>query len=1018
MQVGGGGGSQTSGGDGGLGGGGAGTSNGRAGTAGTANTGGGGGGGWLYSGGSGGAGGSGIVIIRYLTDVTPPFITLNSPENNLNTSSTNIDFNFTATDETSTILNCSLHIDNVYKNNNGTTLNNTATFLNASGLAGGSHNWTINCSDASRNSNVSTRTFTVDISPPNITSIAYSPNSTDDVDPGTSVTFNATVSDAWIGVDTVILQYHNGTGWTNSTMTNNTNTNYNTTITTLSAESNYTFNIWANDSLGNSNHSVNQTFVSAWDCTWSATSALGQAAGFDENKWAGNLTINNTGDSEYSNGCAPSFHLTHSLSRGRIYFNNWPNNQFLTYYDTPTISAKTSSIVWINASFQDEVLEESVTITTADLGSITETSSATTSLTLVSTTGGPYLFQTITSNPTTLDLKVQNFSLSSYIRNLVGDDTVNNTAYNVSFNWTLPSNFLVKDGNASLLYGNLSDNLLNYNNLNITFNATNLPSLSPGTVSINLYAQGFNSSGTVITHAGNITLLTKQINITLSCYLPSDGVYVTACGELDGDYVEPTIAAAGAAGGGGGGGGGGGTIKTESVKTNAGFQLVRGKENEVEVAFENQDKNESITDIEFSTEGDIAKYIEIFPKTFSILAPGQEVTVTLKITSPTYIELGRQELTITMKGKKGDKDYINKKTVVLEIHELSGEEAENLLKESEQLIKQYNEQRYCGEILCSPSLLPEIQDLQNLLEKSKESIEEFGYETVRDNYEIIEKTVTNALKAKEIIEELTALILVSNEKGIDTSGSERILKLVILSLERGDFEQAYLRAKEAQQTYALEVKGELASIGYYLSHNKKEISLSSVFLLLFSFVTYKVSKLQSLKRKIKNLREEENILAELMKVVQNETFKEGRMSMDEYREAMDQYEDRLSKTIEKLIELETKRAYALKFTSKQKKLKIERERVIELVKGLQKSYLQEGTMETRSYELRLKSYNKRLSEIDQMFATLEAKSAMKDGAGLFGEGDEVKVEVKDRGSGLIKRRNKLKKKKKGGRNGK
>ncbi|MBU1124390.1 LamG domain-containing protein, partial [Patescibacteria group bacterium] len=525
-----------------------------------------------------------------LLDTTAPEITLANLSDGYNTSSQDLTFNFTAVENYPQDMNCSLYIDSSFIMGNTTVQNNTLTNLNASSIAEGTHLWNVTCLDGAGNQNWSaTRTFTVDLSAPSITSIVYSPNASGEVDPSTNLVFNATVSDDVVSVSEVILQYYNGTGWANSTMTNNSATNYNATITSISTETNYTFNIWANDTFGNSNSSANQTFDSIWDCTWSATSDLGQVAGFDENKWAGNITINNTGDATYaSSNCSLDFRLTHDLSEGRIYYDG-------SYYkpsSTYTLVAKSNTTIEINATFQDEVIEESAIITINEISSRSSTSSRNTTATLVSTTGGPYLFQTITSNPSLLDLTFQNFSLNAYVRNLVGDDTVNNTAYNVSFNWSLPNNFLVKDGNSSLSYGNISDNTLIYNNINVSFNSTNLPNLSPGTISINLYAQGFNSSGTVITHAGNITLLTKQINISLSCYSTSDGVYVTACGSLDPDQPEESTAATGAAGG-GGGGGGGGTSKTESVKTNAGFQLVRGKENEVEVAFENSDKNES-----------------------------------------------------------------------------------------------------------------------------------------------------------------------------------------------------------------------------------------------------------------------------------------------------------------------------------------------------------------------------------------------------------------------------------------
>ncbi|MDO8460449.1 MAG: hypothetical protein Q7S74_05035, partial [Nanoarchaeota archaeon] len=96
-----------------------------------------------------------------------------------------------------------------------------------------------------------------------------------------------------------------------------------------------------------------------------------------------------------------------------------------------------------------------------------------------------------------------------------------------------------------------------------------------------------------------------------------------------------------------------------------------------------------------------------------------------------------------------------------------------------------------------------------------------------------------------------------------------------------------------------------------------------------------------------------------------------------------QYEKKLSLVVEELIDLETQRLYVLKFTSESKRLKLERQRVTELIRELQRDYLQRGKLETKSYQLKLESYTRRLGEIDQRLATLEAKAALKNlGQGL------------------------------------
>ena len=63
-------------------------------------------------------------------DTNSPNITLNSPVNNYNTTSSNLCFSFTAIDETSTVINCSLYIDSILIDTNNSVNNGTNTIIN------------------------------------------------------------------------------------------------------------------------------------------------------------------------------------------------------------------------------------------------------------------------------------------------------------------------------------------------------------------------------------------------------------------------------------------------------------------------------------------------------------------------------------------------------------------------------------------------------------------------------------------------------------------------------------------------------------------------------------------------------------------------------------------------------------------------------------------------------------------------------------------------------------------------
>jgi hypothetical protein len=840
------------------------------------------------------------------------------------------------------------------------------TYTQTGLVVGQSYTYNVSISDFAGNTN-STETRTINgNTAPTFISVLYTPNSTDDLDPSTNISVVVNISDSDDNFDSAILQWKNSTGGygeNNITMANITEkssyTILNATLPLPSYESNITFRILANDTAGDSAYSDNYTLESFWDCTWTATSDLGAVSGWNENKFIGNITINNTGDSEHSTGCSLDFRLTYDLTEGRIYYGGEYIKNLIAI---ESLSAKSNQTIQINATFLSEVKQENVIITLDELRERSSTRYRNTTATIISNQAGPYLYQTITSNPNLVYLTNSNFSLNAYLRNLMGSSTVNenDTAYNVSFYWTLPSGITNTSGNLSTNFTNITDNELHYNNIEAGF--SNLASMTSGAKTFYLYSYGYNLSGDLIQDANGNLNLSNSVEISFLCYPVSDGVCVTSCGYTqDPDCTAPTTSPDSS---GGGGGGGGGTV-AETIRTSADFQLIRGEQNEVKIVFENKDKNQSLKDLTFSVSGKIAKYTDLSPKQISSLEPGQKITVTLTITSPTYIELGKQELVITMKGKKGTSDFIDSKKVTLEIHELSIERAEEMLNESRQLINKLNNANLSYDYL------------NQLLNESETALGTFNLEVIRDNYKKIQEQVKYALDSMEIIKELESLIKAAEKKGIDVSESKRLVKLAKLSVERREFEQAYSRVKNSQLTYALEVKGEFGKLSYYVKEYPGEISLATLFLIIFSFGTYKIDKLRRVKKKIKELKDEEKILNELIRVVQKECFKDKKMSMGEYETAMKEYNKKLSRVIEELIEMETKRVHMLRFTSKNKLLKIEKERIIEMIKELQGDYMKKRKLETRTFELKMESFNKRIGEIEENLATLEAKRAVR-----------------------------------------
>ncbi|MDD5340161.1 MAG: right-handed parallel beta-helix repeat-containing protein [Candidatus ainarchaeum sp.] len=98
--------------------------------------------------------------ILVLGDTTAPAVTLNSPANGSSFSPATMTFRFTAVDDTSAILNCSVFLDGASNQTNSSVLNGTPTSFVITGIALGGHNWSVACTDDANNTGTGgTRTF-------------------------------------------------------------------------------------------------------------------------------------------------------------------------------------------------------------------------------------------------------------------------------------------------------------------------------------------------------------------------------------------------------------------------------------------------------------------------------------------------------------------------------------------------------------------------------------------------------------------------------------------------------------------------------------------------------------------------------------------------------------------------------------------------------------------------------------------------------------------------------------------
>ncbi|MBI5046237.1 hypothetical protein HZC07_00710, partial [Candidatus Micrarchaeota archaeon] len=163
-------------------------------------------------------------VKTFTVDTTAPATTLNAPEPDLNTSSGNIEFNFTSLDNVSTTLSCDLFIDDILNTTNSSVSNATLTSFDVSGIPEGQHNWTVGCNDSVgnlANATNSPRNFTIDLTSP-VVSLISPANATSTTNTSLNFTFN--VTDDLSPILNCSLYINDTLNQTNESVLNDTNT--------------------------------------------------------------------------------------------------------------------------------------------------------------------------------------------------------------------------------------------------------------------------------------------------------------------------------------------------------------------------------------------------------------------------------------------------------------------------------------------------------------------------------------------------------------------------------------------------------------------------------------------------------------------------------------------------------------------------------------------------------------------------------------------------------------------------
>ncbi len=800
------------------------------------------------------------------------------------------------------------------------------TFTN---VADGIYTWNCLAYDNGYSSSWNDTNFTlyVDTSPPALNTLTFSPNSTNELDPEVTVNFTVNVTDL-VNISFVILQWKETGEWINDTMDYNNSTGLyeNASITFDQTGGIYYYRIWSNDTLGHLNYSITKNVTAEWDYTWTRNpSDFGTVYGLVgcSNCYVGMLIINNSGDDTLS------FTMT----------DDWPLSIYYNVSNPFSLGPKNMSYINVTSEFSNEESEYDITINiTASHGSETPSPvSQTVTTTLNSYSGGPYFDSddVVFSYPTSV-YQGMGYNLSVKLKNIG-----NESATGVWINWTLPTGWTNTSGNLTKyindLNGTAEGGNIAWNNITVYIT----PSSATSGVQ-NVYVNANSSE--------NLTA-DSSVAIYVLCN-DGDGVCGAGCSYVtDDDCSQPS--------------GTTGSISVYPVsEKNYDIELVipsrldvsRGEIKKTEIGIRNPLKNTELNNVYLSFSGYPQTLITVTPAYLTGIGYSETKYFQAEIKAPVYTVYEEYDLNITAKGEFTDAgETVNaekKAKILLVTHKSVGNETLGYFEKAEEALEKMNNSGF------------ETSQISKILGEIEKAADEGNYDRVKELSEEAVGIKDLALELNGQIQEMENGIEGVKGYNFNLPETEKMLSLAKSAFQRGDYGRAEERMNNALLMYNIEIVN--ASF-WILIYNYWWLILP--VLIVSGIVLAKIRRrmiINSIKKGLDSLVEDEKIIMKLIIKLQEEHFLERRMGTGEYQNMMENYERYIAGMGEKRVEMVSKLVGMLRSSNAMKKLKEEERRVESKIKELQKDYFDLGKIGKRYYDNLIGSFKNEMIEIRKM----------------------------------------------------
>lgn len=814
----------------------------------------------------------------------------------------------------SDIFKTASEINQSYQNGIGNYINVSANWT-INNIPDGNYSW--NClaydNDSQSDWGDANYSFLVDINPPTISSITLTPNSTDDIDPGTNITVEANVSDI-SSISVVIFQYkwHGVQTWTNVTMNNISDDEWNTSFTP-DLDGIWNYRIWSNDTFGHSVYSTQENISVEKDYTWVRSPVdFGDVYIFKGTIGSlGILIINNTGDYPLN------FNLSYSAESPDITVSYNVTESFDLYAGNVTY-------VNVNASAPETQAQYWIQITINATTDNADPSFLITNATLISYIGGPYLDVSIVDYPITVN-QSQTVNLSVKVKN-IGNETATNTW----LNWTLPTGWTNTSGNLSQNITSLANGSTAWNNITV-----NLDASLAGAGIATIYA---NASCAENVNGSDSKLVIVGCNST-------DGVCGAGCNYgTDSNCPSPEPQRIGV--------GGILTVAAQeygiTVKAPSRVDINRGQTKTFLVNISNHENNTVLNDITLSVTGYLLAYVDISPESISEIDYNETKQFTVEVTVPTYMGYKEYTLNITAKGNGTSDDeteYIQAETTALLIIHVVVENATFLaLDEANRSIQEMENANFATTYIDS------------LLIQANNAADEGNYDIAKELAEEIIQIKEEAFRIYDLIQEVRQSIERAKYEGLPVPETEKMYALSVAAFEREDYVKAKERVNNALLASIIETKAEF-NILRFIYNYWWAIAIAAVLLIIAGTITRRRILLVLIARELKSLKREEITIEELRRDLQKKYFKEEAVAVREYDKSLSDYGKGLIAIEKRRAKLLSKRIGIIKFIHPIENLKREDKRIRELMRDVQQKYFVTGSIAKGTYKRTMDELN-------------------------------------------------------------